>query len=165
MVCRPHLKYRRRNISDKEKRRNRQSGTHTLELQVPHSVCNDIFNHTSLCEFYQGRLMLHMTIPFKEKPKSNLPGDNLRYYRLRKQLTTRQLAEQIDVVPATILMYEQNRHPICIWNPRDKCVLSSPPIMIRGGARNSRHRSGGSRTCDMIRKRIAIIVPRTGNCR
>ena len=70
--------------------------------------------------------MLHMTIPFKEKPKSNLPGDNLRYYRLRKQLTTRQLAEQIDVVPATILMYEQNRHPICIWNPRDKCVSSSP---------------------------------------
>lgn len=56
--------------------------------------------------------MLHLTIPFEEKPKTNLPGDNLRYYRLRKRLTTRQLAEQIDVVPATILMYEQNKHPI-----------------------------------------------------
>lgn len=56
--------------------------------------------------------MLHLTIPFEEKPKTNLPGDNLRYYRLRKQLTTRQLAEQINVVPATILTYEQNKHPI-----------------------------------------------------
>lgn len=56
--------------------------------------------------------MLHVTIPFEEKPASNLPGDNLRYYRQRKSLTTRQLAEQIDVVPATILMYEQNKHPI-----------------------------------------------------
>ena len=56
--------------------------------------------------------MLHLTILFEEKPKSNLPGDNLKYYRLRKSLTTRQLAKQIDVVPATILMYEQNKHPI-----------------------------------------------------
>ena len=74
--------------------------------------CNGIFNHTSLCQFYQGRLLLHVTLPFEEKPTSNLPGDNLRYYRQRKSLTTRQLAEQIDVVPATILMYEQNKHPI-----------------------------------------------------
>lgn len=56
--------------------------------------------------------MLQVTIPFEEKPTSNLPGDNLRYYRQRKSLTTRQLAEQIDVVPATILMYERNKHPI-----------------------------------------------------
>lgn len=75
-------------------------------------ICNGIFNHTSLCQFYQGRLLLQVTIPFEEKPTSNLPGDNLRYYRQRKSLTTRQLAEQIDVVPATILMYEQNKHPI-----------------------------------------------------
>lgn len=56
--------------------------------------------------------MLHVTILFEEKPTSNLPSDNLRYYRQRKSLTTRQLAEQIDVVPATILMYKQNKHPI-----------------------------------------------------
>ena len=56
--------------------------------------------------------MLHLAIPFEEKPKPKLPGDNLRYYRLRKRLATRQLAEQIDVVPATIFMYEQNKHPI-----------------------------------------------------
>ena len=83
-----------------------------MEMSIPCSVCNGVFNHTSLCQFYQGRLLLHVTIPFEEKPTSNLPSDNLRYYRQRKSLTTRQLAEQIDVVPATILMYEQNKHPI-----------------------------------------------------
>ena len=83
-----------------------------MEMSIPYRVCNGIFNHTSLCQFYQGRLLLHVTIPFEEKPTSNLPGDNLRYYRQRKSLTTRQLAEQIDVVPATILMYEQNKQPI-----------------------------------------------------
>lgn len=82
------------------------------ECARAHRLCNGIFNHTSLCQFYQGRLLLQVTIPFEEKPTSNLPGDNLRYYRQRKSLTTRQLAEQIDVVPATILMYEQNKHPI-----------------------------------------------------
>lgn len=56
--------------------------------------------------------MFHLTIPFIEKPKSNFPGDNLKYYRHRKSLTTRELAEQVGVVPATILMYEQNKHPI-----------------------------------------------------
>ncbi len=65
-----------------------------------------------MCQFYQSRLLLHVTIPFEEKPTSNLPGDNLRYYRQRKSLTARQLAKQMDVVPATILMYEQNKHPI-----------------------------------------------------
>lgn len=27
--------------------------------------CNGIFNHTSLCEFYQGKLLLHLTILLK----------------------------------------------------------------------------------------------------
>ncbi|MCI6552450.1 MAG: helix-turn-helix domain-containing protein [Lachnospiraceae bacterium] len=73
--------------------------------------------------------MLHLTIPFEEKPKTNLPGDNLRYYRLRKRLTTRQLAEQIDVVPATILMYEQNRHPI----PYDVANAFSKALEVDAG--------------------------------
>lgn len=75
--------------------------------------------------------MLHLTIPFEEKPKTNLPGDNLRYYRLRKQLTTRQLAEQIDVAPATILMYEQSRHPIPydVANALSKALEVDPGIL------------------------------------
>lgn len=51
-------------------------------------------------------------MPFEEKPKTNLPSDNLKYYRQRKQITTRQLAEKLDIVPATVVMYENGKHPI-----------------------------------------------------
>lgn len=83
-----------------------------MEMPISCSFCNGIFNHTSLCEFYQGKLLLHLTIPFEEKPKTNLPGDNLRYYRQRKQMTTRQLAEKLDIVPETVVMYENGKHPV-----------------------------------------------------
>ena len=83
-----------------------------MELQISHCVCNGVFNHTSLCEFHQGKLLLHLTIPFEEKPKTNLPGDNLRYYRQRKQVTTRHIAEKLDIVPATVTMYENGKQPI-----------------------------------------------------
>ena len=83
-----------------------------MELQIPHRICNGIFNHTALCEFHQGKLLLHLTIPFEEKPKTNLPGDNLRYYRQRKQMTTRHIAEKLDIVPATVTMYENGKQPI-----------------------------------------------------
>lgn len=81
-------------------------------MPVSHCVCNGIFNHTSLCEFHQGKLLLHLTIPFEEKPKTNLSSDNLKYYRQRKQMTTRQLAEKLDIVPSTVAMYENGKHPI-----------------------------------------------------
>ena len=81
-------------------------------MSIPRRLCNGIFNHTLLCEFHQGKLLLHLTIPFEEKPKTNLPSDNLKYYRQRKQMTTRQLAEKLDIVPATVLMYESGKHPI-----------------------------------------------------
>ena len=83
-----------------------------MGMQVSYCICNGIFNHTLLCEFHQGKLLLHLTIPFEEKPKTSMPSDNLRYYRRRNNLTTRQLAEQIGVVPATIVMYENGKHPI-----------------------------------------------------
>ena len=83
-----------------------------MGLQVSSGFCNGIFNHTLLCEFHQGKLLLHLTIPFEEKPKTNLPSDNLKYYRQRKQMTTRQLAEKLDIVPSTVVMYENGKHPI-----------------------------------------------------
>ena len=81
-------------------------------MRISLGICNGIYNHTSLCEFYQGRLLLHLTIPFEEKPKTNLPSDNLKYYRQRKQMTPRQLAEKLDIVPSTVAMYENGKHPI-----------------------------------------------------
>ena len=41
-----------------------------------------------------------------------MPGDNLRYYRQRKQMTTRHIAEKLDIVPATVTMYENGKQPI-----------------------------------------------------
>ena len=76
------------------------------------SVCNYIFNHTSLYQPHYGKLILHLTLAFETKPKSNQPGEYLRYYRLRNNLTTRQLAEQVGIVPATLMKYEQGLTPI-----------------------------------------------------
>ena len=85
--------------------------TFNTALIIVYRFCNGVFNHTSLCEFHQGKLLLHLTIPFEEKPKTNLPGDNLRYYRQRKQMTTRHIAEKLDIVPATVMMYENGKYP------------------------------------------------------
>ena len=53
-----------------------------------------------------------------------MPSDNLRYYRQRKQMTTRQLAEKLDIVPSTVVMHENGKHP----TPYDvaiKLIISS----------------------------------------
>ena len=99
-----------------------------MEMPVSHSICNGIFNHTLLCEFHQGKLLLHLTIPFEEKPKTNLPSDNLKYYRQRKQMTTRQLAEKLDIVPSTVVMYENGKHPI----PYDVAIKLADVLEIEG---------------------------------
>ena len=90
------------------------------------SVCNDIFNHTSLCQYRHGKLLLHLILAFEEKPKSNQPRDYLRYYRLRNNLTARQLAEQVGFVPAALLKYEQGLTPI----PYDIAVKISEQLKI-----------------------------------
>ena len=74
----PEMSYGKESHVMNEWERNRR-------MQISYRICNGIFNHTSLCQFYQGRLLLHVTIPFEEKPTSNLPGDNLRYYRQRNR--------------------------------------------------------------------------------
>lgn len=67
-----------------------------------------------------------MTLPFEERPKSNQPGEYLRYYWLRNNLTTRQLAEQVGIVPATLLKYEQGLNSI----PYDTAVRLSEQLRI-----------------------------------
>ena len=90
-----------------------------MGMQVSYCFYNDVFNHTSLYQYHQGKLLIHLTVMFEEKPKDKLPGDYLKYYRLRKSFTTRQIVEVIGVVPATIIQYERNLHPI----PHDIAVL------------------------------------------
>ena len=95
-------------------------------MQISHRICNGIFNHTSLFEFYQGKLLLHLTMPFEEKPKTNLPSDNLKYYRFLSVpytealksvrtalgLSQKAFAERIGLVPSYYYKIEEgNRRP------------------------------------------------------
>lgn len=95
-------------------------------MSISYRVCNDIFNHTSLYQYHHGKLLLHLTLPFEEKPKSSQPREYLYYYRLRNNFTTRRLAEQVGIVPATLLEYEQNLTPI----PYDTAVRLSERLKI-----------------------------------
>ena len=57
-------------------------------------------------------MLMHLKFCFESIPTKQTPGNKLRYYRLRKGLTTRQLAEGVGIVPATVLMYEREKFPI-----------------------------------------------------
>lgn len=74
--------------------------------------CDTILNHTDLYEYKHGKMLMHLNFCFEGVPTEQTPAAMLKYYRQRKGLTTRQLAESIGVVPATVLMYERERFPI-----------------------------------------------------
>lgn len=77
-----------------------------------HCKCDTIFNHTGLYEYKHGKMLMHLKFCFESIPNEPTPAAMLRYYRQRKRLTTRQLAENVGIVPATVLMYERGRFPI-----------------------------------------------------
>ena len=76
------------------------------------SKCNGILNHTDLYEYKHGKMLMHLKFCFESIPNEPTPAAILRYYRQRKGLTTRQLAESVGIVPATLLMYERKKFPI-----------------------------------------------------
>ncbi len=55
---------------------------------------------------------MHLNFCFEGVPTEQTPAEMLKYYQQRKGLTTRQLAESVGVVPATVLMYERGQFPI-----------------------------------------------------
>ena len=57
-------------------------------------------------------MLMHLKFCFESIPDESTPAAMLRYYRQRKGLTTRQLAESVGIVPATLLMYESEKFPI-----------------------------------------------------
>ena len=56
--------------------------------------------------------MLHLRYDFECCDNYNTTGKTLRYYRLYKGYSTRELADMVGVVPATITHYENDRNPI-----------------------------------------------------
>lgn len=71
-----------------------------------------ILNHTDLYEYKHGKILIHLNFCFEGFPTEQTPAAMLKYYRQRKGLTTRQLAESVGIVPATLLMYEREKFPI-----------------------------------------------------
>ena len=57
-------------------------------------------------------MLMHLRFTFEALSDSSTPGEYMRYYRQLRGLTTRQLAEKLNIVPATVLGYEQGRFPI-----------------------------------------------------
>ena len=56
--------------------------------------------------------MIHLTFDYKTDEKCTTPGQYLQYHRTFQGLTTRELAEKVGIVPATLVLYENDRHPI-----------------------------------------------------
>lgn len=82
----------------------------SMQMQV--CKCDTVLNHTGLYEYRHGKMLMHLRFTFESLNTLNSPGEYVRYYRQLRGLTTRQLAEKLNIVPATVLAYEQERFPI-----------------------------------------------------
>ena len=74
--------------------------------------CDTILNHTDLYDYKHGKMLMHLKFCFEGVTTEQTPAAMLKHYRQRKGLTTRQLAESVGIVPATVLMYERGQFPI-----------------------------------------------------
>ena len=71
-------------------------------------------------------MLMHLRFTFETLSDLSTPGEYMRYYRQMRGLTTRQLADKLNIVQATVLGYEQGRFPI----PYDISVLSAKVLQI-----------------------------------
>lgn len=85
-----------------------------------------VLNHTGLYEYRHGKMLMHLRFTFESLNTINSPGEYMRYYRQLRGLTTSKLAEKLNIVPATVLGYEQGRFPI----PYDIAVLLAEELQI-----------------------------------
>lgn len=75
-------------------------------------VTDSNLNHTGIYLYSKGKIMIHLTFDYQSDEGCTTPGQYLRYHRTFQGLTTRELAEKVGVVPATLVLYENDRHPI-----------------------------------------------------
>ena len=76
------------------------------------SVTDSNLNHTGIYLYSKGKIMIHLTFDYKTDEKCTTPGQYLKYHRTFQGLSTRELAEKVGIVPATLVLYENDRHPI-----------------------------------------------------
>lgn len=75
-------------------------------------VTDSNLNHTGIYLYSKGKIMIHLTFDYKTDEKCTTPGQYLKYHRTFQGFTTRELAEKVGIVPATLVLYENDRHPI-----------------------------------------------------
>ena len=77
-----------------------------------HCLTDSNLNHTGIYLYSKGKIMIHLTFDYKTDEKCTTPGQYLKYHRTFQGLSTRELAEKVGIVPATLVLYENDRHPI-----------------------------------------------------
>lgn len=85
-----------------------QGGKWTMDVRFTDSN----LNHTGIYLYSKGKIMIHLTFDYKTDEKCTTPGQYLKYHRTFQGLSTRELAEKVGIVPATLVLYENDRHPI-----------------------------------------------------
>ena len=83
-----------------------------MDVQISYRLTDSNLNHTGIYLYSKGKIMIHLTFDYKNDKSCTTPGQYLKYHRTFQGLTTRQLAEKVGIVPATLVLYENDRHPI-----------------------------------------------------
>ena len=83
-----------------------------MELQISHRVCNSNLNHTGVYAYAKGKVMIHLTLDYQSDQGCRTPGKYLRFHRVFQGKTTKEVAENVGIVPATLILYENDKHPI-----------------------------------------------------
>ena len=94
------------------KKRDKKHITFKISPPVSHRITDSNLNHTGIYLYSKGKIMIHLTFDYQNDEGCTTPGQYLRYHRTFRGLTTRELAEKVGVVPATLVLYENDRHPI-----------------------------------------------------
>lgn len=84
----------------------------TFSWMLYDGITDSNLNHTGIYLYSKGKIMIHLTFDYQSDEGCTTPGQYLRYHRTFQGLTTRELAEKVGVVPATLVLYENDRHPI-----------------------------------------------------
>lgn len=91
---------------------NTHTYTYTVEVPYNYYITDSNLNHTGIYLYSKGKIMIHLTFDYKTDEKCTTPGQYLKYHRTFQGLSTRELAEKVGIVPATLVLYENDRHPI-----------------------------------------------------
>ena len=83
-----------------------------IEDGIKYGLTDSNLNHTGIYLYSKGKIMIHLTFDYKTDEKCTTPGQYLKYHRTFQGLSTRELAEKVGIVPATLVLYENDRHPI-----------------------------------------------------